>query len=76
MKKFTLTSARRYQLKRDAEWAGYRVGFSEDGRFAWIIINDHGDARFMKAIEEYFSWRTYVAYFRLMVEKAREEAAR
>lgn len=70
-----LTDARRFQLKRDAEWAGFKVGFSDDGRFAWIVINEHGGCRFMKALEEYESWRMYETMFKVMVNAAKAEQA-
>lgn len=67
----SLTPSRRFQLKMDAEWAGFRVGFSEDGRYAWIVINEQGECRFMKAIEEYESWRIYESYFKDMVNQTK-----
>ena len=73
MKSFALTDRRKSLLKNDCQWAGFKVGFSEDNRFAWIIINDHSDARFMKAVEEYDGWRKYECMFKDMVNKARAE---
>lgn len=66
-----LTERRKYDLRKDAADYGYRVGFSEDDRFAWVIINDHGDALFMNAVESYDGWRLYHADFIGMMDKVR-----
>lgn len=68
-----LTANRKFQLKQDAEWAGFRVGFSEDGRFTWIVINEKGDCRFMNALETYPTWRIYESTFKWLVNIAMDE---